>query len=334
MRARLLILAVAIAAVACGGPRNREAAEAADTQAQATVREFPSVQIPGVISKSDERADYAAKHFWDRFFSEADGYPGDSLTVLGVPAVEVEGAFSTFVTLLESMNPLTGQKAMSMLFSKVEAAQAADSLSNILSLFSTFAEHYLYDPNSPYRNEDLYYPFVKGLAESPLTDPDQAASYAFIAQGCSLNSVGKPASDFSFRDINGKTRRLYDIKAKNILLMFSNPDCDACRKILDRMQAMRFLPDAISSGELAVVNVYIDEDVAAWRKYQVNYPKEWLNGYDPGTTIRRERLYDVRAIPSLYVLDSQKRVILKDAPEETVYSFLESFSGLNTLKTR
>lgn len=326
MKARLLILGVAIAAVACGGPRSHKAAGAAD--AQATVREFPAVQIPGMITKTDDRADYAAEHFWDRFFSETDGYPSDSLTVLGVPATAVEGHFSTFITLLDGMSPLKGRRAMSVLFSKVEAAQIADSLSNILGLFSKFAEHYLYDPNSPYRNEDLYYPFVKGLAESPLTDPDQAASYAFIARNCSLNSFGKPAADFSFRDINGKTHRLYDIKANNILLMFSNPDCDACRRIVERIQAIRIIPDLISSGELAVVNVYIDEDIAAWRKYQENYPKDWLNGYDPGFTIRREILYDVRAIPSLYVLDSNKRVILKDAPEEKVYSFLESYRKL------
>jgi len=323
MKARLLILGVAIASVACGGPRSHKATGAAD--AQATVREFPAVQIPGMITNTDDRADYAADHYWDRFFSETEDYPSDSTVLYGVLGSEVEGRFSTFINLLESMNPLSGKRAMAILFSKVEAAQTADPQSNVLSLFSTFAEHYLYDPNSPFRNEELYYPFVKGLAESPLTDPDQAASYAFIARNCSLNSFGKPAADFSFRDVNGKTHRLYDIDARNILLMFSNPDCDACSRIVDRLKALRLMPDLISSGELAVVNVYIDEDIAAWRKYQGNYPKEWINGYDPGFTIRRELLYDVRAIPSLYILDSNKRVIMKDAPEEKVFYFLESF---------
>ena len=34
--------------------------------------------------------------------------------------------------------------------------------------------------------------------------------------------------------------------------------------------------------------------------------------------IRSDHLYDVRAIPSLYLLDSQKRVLMKDAPEDKV----------------
>ena len=42
------------------------------------------------------------------------------------------------------------------------------------------------------------------------------------------------------------------------------------------------------------------------------------NGYDPDYAIRTDRLYDVRAIPSLYLLDSEKTVLMKDAPTEKV----------------
>jgi hypothetical protein len=38
--------------------------------------------------------------------------------------------------------------------------------------------------------------------------------------------------------------------------------------------------------------------------------------------IRTENLYSVRAIPSLYLLDKEKRVIMKDAPEDRVFSYL------------
>jgi hypothetical protein len=80
----------------------------------------------------------------------------------------------------------------------------------------------------------------------------------------------------------------------------------------------------ISSGRLAVVNVYIDQDLAAWREYLPEYPKEWYNGYDPAYIIRQDILYNIRGIPSLYVLDKDKKVIMKDAPEERVFAFLGS----------
>ncbi|MBO7320662.1 MAG: DUF5106 domain-containing protein, partial [Bacteroidales bacterium] len=51
-----------------------------------------------------------------------------------------------------------------------------------------------------------------------------------------------------------------------------------------------------------------------WYKYMPIYPENWINCHNEDLKIRGENLYDVRAIPSLYLLDREKRVILKDAP--------------------
>ena len=74
----------------------------------------------------------------------------------------------------------------------------------------------------------------------------------------------------------------------------------------------------LDEGRLAVLNVYIDEDLEAWREYMPVYPKEWMNGYDASHIIREDILYCIRAIPSLYLLDADKRILLKDAPVERV----------------
>ncbi|MBQ5850964.1 MAG: hypothetical protein IIW54_09160, partial [Lachnospiraceae bacterium] len=42
---------------------------------------------------------------------------------------------------------------------------------------------------------------------------------------------------------------------------------------------------------------------------------ELIEGKEELKVIRNDELYSVRAIPSLYLLDKEKRVILKDAPE-------------------
>ena len=78
----------------------------------------------------------------------------------------------------------------------------------------------------------------------------------------------------------------------------------------------------IAAGKLAVVNMYIDEDLQGWLDYMPVYPEEWYNGFDAELVIRNEELYSVRAIPSLYLLDEEKRVILKDAPENKMMHYL------------
>lgn len=68
-----------------------------------------------------------------------------------------------------------------------------------------------------------------------------------------------------------------------------------------------------------VVAVYIDDKVEVWQKAQ--YPSAWLSVYAP--EIDRQDLYDIKALPTLYLLDTQKWVILKDAQIDKVVSYYE-----------
>lgn len=289
-------------------------------------RDFPAVQIPGIYTEAQTRQAYAAEHFWDRFFAGAEGMACDSVTVCGVRQPVLEEAFSTYVTLLGSQDIESGRKYIAALYDRAEALQKVDPQSNVLDGFSDLAEFYLYDPNSPYRNEDLYQPFVERLARSPFTSPSEAPARAFEARMCALNAAGTPAADFRFTDASGRTHRLYDYRADHTLLIFLNPDCEACETLMRRMSSIGFCRSLISSGALEVVNVYIDEDIDAWLGHADGLPAEWHNGYDPDFVIRNDLLYHVRGIPSLYVLDKDMRVIMKDAPEDRVFAFLESIS--------
>ena len=94
------------------------------------------------------------------------------------------------------------------------------------------------------------------------------------------------------------------------LLFFSNPGCEACMSIINVLKEDPQISGMISSGRLKVLNVYIDEDLDAWRSYMPIYPDEWYNGFDPDFVIRNETLYNVRAIPS------------KDAPENRMFEYL------------
>jgi hypothetical protein len=94
--------------------------------------------------------------------------------------------------------------------------------------------------------------------------------------------------------------------------------------IINALKSMPTVADGIASGRLAVLNIYIDEDLKAWREYMPIYPKEWINAYDPNYVIRTDVLYNVRAIPSLYLLDKDKKVIMKDAPEARLFDWLNT----------
>ena len=80
------------------------------------------------------------------------------------------------------------------------------------------------------------------------------------------------------------------------------------------------------SGRLKVVNVYIDQEIDKWKEYASEYPEEWLCGYDNNYIIRTDVTYNVRAIPSLYLLDADKKVLMKDAPQDKIFEALQLFA--------
>ena len=103
---KYLILFSFVFLCACG-PRGGK--DVSDAPAR---REFPSVEVPSMYVDPQERAGYAAAHFWDRFTDTTKVYACDSLTVNGVPAAVLEGQMGLFASLLGELPADAGAQAV------------------------------------------------------------------------------------------------------------------------------------------------------------------------------------------------------------------------------
>ena len=316
MKGRIFIITlVAVIAAGCGQNRKAEQFQALP---------FPDVKIPAMMTGSADVAEYISMHYWDGLTDPSRDYPCDSLYVSGVKKEDVEQKFADWNAVLGVLPRSIADKAVNALYEKAVACERKDTSSNVLDTFVMLAEKYFYDPNSPVRNEDHYHAFVRNLASFEGFDEAVRGKYAYQARMTALNREGTVAADFRFADRNGRIHSLHGINAPMTLLFFSNPGCDACMEIIKVLSGHEGIASMIADGRLAVLNIYIDEDIQAWREYMPIYPEQWYNGFDPDLVIRGETLYNVRAIPSLYLLDHEKRVILKDAPENRVFETLLS----------
>jgi thiol-disulfide isomerase/thioredoxin len=285
---------------------------------------FPDVKAPAMMQDRQELAEYLAEHWWDGLTDPQRKYPCDSSLVSGVSRRDVEQKFANWTVVLDAVDYGVAVKAVNRLFDRASACEKKDTSSNVFESMTAIVERYLYDPNSPMRNEDFYGPYVSRLAGSELVDEAMREAYDYDAKMCALNRVGTKAADFRFSDVKGKTHRLYDIDSDFVVLFFSNPGCTACMDIINTLKSSPQVVEGLATGRLAVLNIYIDEDLEGWRKYMPVYPQEWYNGFDPDFVIRTDMLYNVRAIPSLYLLDKDKKVIMKDAPEGRLFEWLDS----------
>jgi len=286
---------------------------------QTSVRAFVSPVVPSVVTDRQEAMEFIALNLWKCLPDTSSSWLSDSVHITGIATEEIEQAMANYCNILQTLPPAIGSKAMDACYKTVSSLKEDD-----FNAMVKITDHYLYDPNSPLRNEELYLPFVTRLASETRLREDVRDAYEHDRQMCSLNRIGHQAADFSFSDRYGKNYTLHGIKADYTLLFFSNPGCTACKEIIEKLSGIQGIDEMIKSGKLAIVNVYIDEDVAAWMSYMPIYPENWYNGYDTNQIIRDNTLYNVRAIPSLYLLDKDKNVIFKDCPEDIALNYISN----------
>ena len=317
MKIRNIVIVVAVAVAAgCGG--NSKKAE------QFAALPFPDVVPPAMMEDASDRAEYMALHWWDGITDPSRTYPCDSSLVSGVRLADVEQKMADWTNVLNMVDISDARKSVGRLYDRALACEKKDTASNVFDTFTDLVEKYLYDPNSPLRNEDHYAAYAERLAGCEFVEKVMQEKYARQARLAALNRIGTKAADFRFTDKRGRLFTLYGITAELTLLFFSNPGCTACKDIIDVLNNDPVISGLIADGTMKVLNIYIDEDLEAWRSYMPIYPETWYNGFDPDLVIRGETLYNVRAIPSLYLLDREKTVIMKDAPEARLFQWLSS----------
>ena len=261
---------------------------------------FELPEIP-VMLPPQERGAFIAQHYWDKFdFTDT--------VSLWRENVQAEQIFSNYVAIIWQVDPGEAARSIKKLLG---AAETADSVT--FTRFVALCEKYLYDPNSPMRNEELYIPVLEYIVASSAVTELEKLRPQHLLEMALKNRIGTQAADFSYTLASGTTGRLYNIRADYTIIFFNNPDCSTCKNVREEMSSMPLLSEMVNSGKVKVLALYPDEDLTAWQNYRNNMPATWINAYDKDQTLRKENIYDLKAIPTLYLLSHDKSVLIKDA---------------------
>lgn len=296
IRKQLLYLLLLALGAACGAPRSGGSAAAESGAAKPAY--FLPMLPPAELDAAGQQA-YLREHYWDRL---------DFADTLFLRRVDSLQMLDAFVGYLQIIGPMDGEAMRGVM---VRAAQSKP----MLTYFYTMAEKVLNDPNSPFRSDELFIPVLETVVASPLFDEYEKMAPAYDLQLAGQNRIGRPANDFRFTLASGARQSLYGIRAEYTLLFLHNPGCPMCRDIMKELTESPMLTEMIERGALRVLALYPDEDLGEWRSHFDEIPASWINGYDAGCTIEKGRLYSLRAIPALYLLDSRKQVLLKDVTD-------------------
>ena len=304
-----MIVLFGLGMVACGNTQRKQEKESPAVVQEKKKRSFQLPEVPVMLDTPEARAAFVCEHYWDHFDFADTAY-------IHLPDI-TEQAIVNFMDLMPRVPQELADKAMRILYEK------AAPHSPMLWHFWETMSRYWQNANSPIRNEEMFIRLCRSVEEVPQVEEVLKQRASFARRLAEKNRPGMKAADFVYTLASGKQARMYGLKAEYTLLFFYNPDCHTCADVKQAMQRSLLLKDMVSSGRMKVLTVYPDEDVALWRNRLGEMSEEWINGYDKGQVLTMEERYDLSSIPSFYLLDKDKKVLLKDADWRQVMQFFE-----------
>ena len=243
--------------------------------------EFPYPHIPDSIAVNYDRLSWMLNNFWNNF-----NFRNESANNLKVG----EQGLVDYINLMSNADSIQAATSASIFANRLMTIPRSSIMRRV---FKDLAEHYLDNPYSPMRNDRTYATLIEAIAAMPDSAISSTERIRLLDKSrlLRLNLPGNKASNFTLTTPDGEEKSLQEINADLLLLYFYDPDCEQCKETQRHMEQSGILKDE----RLQILRVNpTDYDLAGRLLY-------WFD-----------------RMPSLYLLDKDKRVILKDATiEET-----------------
>ena len=265
---------------------------------------FPYPNMPDSLRSPEKRMEYLLQHYWDRY-NFAD-------PTIAAKTEYNEQGFVNFIDLLPRVKPAIAADAMRTFVDRMYSAckPQREALANL-------ADQYLGDNESPVHNDMLYAMYLELTASSKFASAAERTRNEYMARNLRKNLPGTVAADFDYITHDGAKHTMHKFEARFTLLYFYDPDCQHCRDTAAKLADME--PQFKNKG-IKVLAIYPYEETERWLNINPPFPNSWTDGCSPQGKIINDDTYYFKSMPSLYLLDDEKRVILKNPSVEVLES--------------
>ena len=269
-----------------------------------SIAELPFPIIPDSITEAVDRADYVILHFWDLMdFNDRNLTTDESF---------MEQNFVNYYSIFS----LASEKARHQSVRDLILKFAVDSIG--FHQFLKVSDRYLFDPDSPVRNDLDFIIFLTEEINSGLLPDHDIEWRRGLFQLASKNNPGNKAENFNFRLKDGLNTSLYGLKFKgDLIIFFYDPDCNNCQRVKEQLKLAKNLNNLIDKEEITLLALAVTDDLDKWQEAVATMPGSWMHAIDFRQT-DENLTYDLRALPSIYMLDSTLNVIYKDLDSSAI----------------
>lgn len=255
--------------------------------------------VPDSIKTLQNRCDYMITHYWDfcdlkKAFSSRDKMADAFDMYLSfMPYASANSVFNSVDNFIKRIS----KKPDDVLF----VAQMAESK--------------LYSDSAEYQSEQLYYHFLSGLLKQKKFKKDARPYYEKQAKILANSQEGMIVPQFEYISTDGvRTEFTPATTHLTTVLMFVTPgqtDSDMAKL---RLSADYKTADLVEAGRVRIVCIAVDNGDTP-----LSETKGWQTGYAENI----HEIFDIRATPMLYILDSDGKILKKGSDVDPVLNVMQ-----------
>ncbi|MFA6481493.1 MAG: thioredoxin-like domain-containing protein, partial [Bacteroidales bacterium] len=290
----------------------------AGTLPGAFIHALRPVRIPESLGKPDVKENqfkqyqYLRTHFFD-------GLDFADERLLRTPAVETK--------LDQYFKQIIPQIADTLM---VEADQIIERSKRAKNMYQ-FVVQYLFnlytDPQT--MGTDAVYVHIAEkyylTGEAPWVDSANLRGITYRVKELSPLLIGKEAPVLEgLLTTDDQPLDIKDIKSEYLILYFWSPDCGFCKEATPKLHAV--YQDLKKMGvEIVALDTRLDK--VSWLKFIADNQLNWINGHCPGNVRAMIEKYQAFSTPTLYILDSRRRIIAKSISVDQVKPFMTQYAS-------
>lgn len=166
---------------------------------------------------------------------------------------------------------------------------------------------------------DHYY--AKGLAT--WTEKEQLDKLLAQAETIRPLLIGKTAPDLTFYKESGEAISIHSIPAEYTVLFFWDPECGHCKKTTPAV--VDFYNEYKNKGvEILAICTKSGQDISScWSTIKERGMDIWVNAADQYMRNRYKTIYDVKTTPQIYIIDKDKKIIIKKIGGEDLKTVMD-----------
>jgi peroxiredoxin len=144
--------------------------------------------------------------------------------------------------------------------------------------------------------------------------------------------IGKQAKQIIMQDSSDQNVPLHSVKSKYTVLIFWDPDCGHCQKVLPKLRAA--YDSTLKAKGVQVYAVDIEDNAQKWKKFIIDNKMKWVNVHDKYKQYYLRDLFDIYSTPVIYLLDENKIIKAKRIDVDQLDGYIDFLEKVKRLEKK